>query len=82
MPASMAWPKVWPKLRIARFLLKKKLGLRGLLDVIPLDASAIRGSHGRDQVPATEHPVLLGSAWPVTTAVDVHHAILEAVRGR
>ncbi|MEI7908829.1 MAG: nucleotide pyrophosphatase/phosphodiesterase family protein [Verrucomicrobiota bacterium] len=69
-----------PKLKIARFLLQKKLGLRGLLDVIPLDASLVRGSHGRDQVPAEERPVLLGSAWPVATAGDVYHAILDAVR--
>ncbi len=39
-----------PKLRVARFLLQKKLGLRALLDVIPLDATLVRGSHGR--VPA------------------------------
>ena len=35
-----------PKLRIAGFLLKKKLGIRGLLEVIPLDATLVRGSHG------------------------------------
>ena len=69
-----------PKLKIARFLLQKKLGLRGLLDVIPLDATLVRGSHGRDQVPDEERPVLLGSAWPVRRASDVFHAILDAVR--
>ncbi len=71
----------FPKLRIAKFLLQKKLGIRGLLDVIPLDASLVRGSHGRDQVPEAERPVLLGSAYPVKSATDVHHAIREAVRG-
>jgi predicted AlkP superfamily pyrophosphatase or phosphodiesterase len=69
-----------PKFHIARFLLKKKLGLRGLLEVIPLDATLVGGSHGRDQVPEPERPVLLGSAYPVHTATDVHHAILDAVR--
>ena len=69
-----------PKLKIAGFLLRKKLGLRGLLDVIPLDASLVRGSHGRDQVAPEERPVLLGSAWPVATASDVCQAILDAVR--
>ncbi len=69
-----------PKLRIAKFLLKKKLGLRGLLDVIPLDASLVKGSHGRDFVPEDERPVLLGWAFPVTTAEDVHRAILDAAR--
>ena len=71
----------FPKLNIASFLLKKKLGLRGLLEVIPLDAALVRGSHGRDQVPEDERPVLLGSARPVATASDVCHAILDAVRG-
>jgi predicted AlkP superfamily pyrophosphatase or phosphodiesterase len=66
----------FPKLRIAKFLFKKKLGLRGLLDVIPLDASLVKGSHGRDAVADDERPVLLGSARPVSAAEDVHRAIL------
>jgi predicted AlkP superfamily pyrophosphatase or phosphodiesterase len=70
----------YPKLRIGKFLLKKKFGLRGLLDVIPLDASLVKGSHGRDIVPADERPVLLGTAFPVKTAEDVHRAILETAR--
>jgi predicted AlkP superfamily pyrophosphatase or phosphodiesterase len=70
-----------PQLTIAKFLLKKKLGLRGLLEVIPLDASLVKGSHGRDQVPPGERPVLLGCATPVANAADVHRAILAAVRG-
>ena len=36
-----------PKLKIATTLLRKKLGFRSLLDVIPLDASLVKGSHGR-----------------------------------
>ena len=70
----------FPKLRIAKFLLKKKLGLRGLLDIIPLDATRVKGSHGRDQTPEDERPVLLGSAYPVNTAEDVHRAILDPFR--
>lgn len=69
-----------PKLKIAKFLLKKKLGLRALLDVIPLDATLVKGSHGRDHVPESERPVLLGSSFPVVTAEDVHQAILAAAR--
>ncbi len=69
-----------PKLSIAKFLLKKKLGLRGLLEVIPLNASLVKGSHGRDQVADDERPVLLGSDFQVKTAEDVHQAILDAVR--
>jgi predicted AlkP superfamily pyrophosphatase or phosphodiesterase len=41
-------PKLrWPTLRVARRLAQKKLGMRYLMDVIPLDASLVRGSHGR-----------------------------------
>lgn len=69
-----------PKLEIARFLLKKKLGLRGLLEVIPLDATLVKGSHGRDHVAQNERPVLLGTRHPVGRAEDVHQAILDAVR--
>lgn len=36
-----------PKVKVARTLLKKQLGFRYLMDVVPLDASLVRGSHGR-----------------------------------
>ncbi len=49
----------WPALRVVGFLLKKKLGLRALLDVIPLDATLVRGSHGRIPEDPADHPVLL-----------------------
>ena len=65
-----------PKLRVAKFLLKKKLGMRGLLDVIPLDASLVKGSHGRDDVPEEERPLLIGSL-PVmpSNAESVHESL-------
>ncbi|MCH2331902.1 MAG: alkaline phosphatase family protein, partial [Roseibacillus sp.] len=50
-----------PQLLVALFLLKKRLGLRALLPVIPLDASLVKGSHGRDHVPEDEQPVLIGA---------------------
>jgi len=37
----------FPKLAIAWRLVKKILGFRTLMDVIPLDASLVKGSHGR-----------------------------------
>ncbi|MCV4274579.1 alkaline phosphatase family protein [Pseudomonas capsici] len=37
----------FPKLKVARRLLQKKLGLRYYMDLIPLDTRLIRGSHGR-----------------------------------
>jgi predicted AlkP superfamily pyrophosphatase or phosphodiesterase len=50
----------FPVAKIGGFLLKKKLGLRGLMDVISLDANLVKGSHGRDQVPEDEQPVVIG----------------------
>jgi predicted AlkP superfamily pyrophosphatase or phosphodiesterase len=47
------------QLKIALRLLQKRLGFRMLLDVIPLDASLIRGSHGRRPAEAREWPVLI-----------------------
>ena len=55
----------FPKLRVVRRLLQKKLGFRYYMDVIGLDASIVRGSHGR--VPAidkleSEGAVLISSS--------------------
>jgi len=50
-----------PKLRIARRLLQKKLGLRMLLDVIPLDATLVRGTHGRLASDPAHGPLVIGT---------------------
>jgi predicted AlkP superfamily pyrophosphatase or phosphodiesterase len=42
-------------------LAKRKLGLRTLLDVIPLDASLVKGSHGRVTDAAADGPLLMSS---------------------
>ena len=69
-----------PKAKIAAFLLKKKLGFRALLDLIPLDAFLVKGSHGRDRVPESEQPVFIArSESQVNCAEDVHDAILSLV---
>lgn len=47
--------------RIAWNLAKKALGFRYLMDVIPLDASIVRGSHGRLPARPEEGPVFLSS---------------------
>jgi predicted AlkP superfamily pyrophosphatase or phosphodiesterase len=48
-----------PKLTIALKLLKKKLGFRTLMDVIPLDTSLVKGSHGRVETPEEIQPILI-----------------------
>lgn len=47
------------KLRAAYKLLRKKLALRYVMDVIPLDATLIKGSHGRVGADMKDHPVLI-----------------------
>jgi predicted AlkP superfamily pyrophosphatase or phosphodiesterase len=72
------------KLKIAWRLLQKKLGFRMLMDVIPLDATLVKGSHGRRPedkkdwpVFITERPELLGVKEIDST--DVYHALLRQV---
>ena len=47
------------KLKIAGRLLQKKLGFRMLMDVIPLDATLVKGSHGRRPNEASDFPILI-----------------------
>jgi predicted AlkP superfamily pyrophosphatase or phosphodiesterase len=75
---------VFPKLKTGWFLLKKFMRFRCLLDVIPLDACLVKGSHGRitkddDQGPIfmTSEPGLLDSSQ--LKANDVYHGILNHV---
>lgn len=50
-----------PKLKVAWTLAKKALGFRYLLEVIPLDATLVRGSHGRVTDRLDEGPVCVSS---------------------
>ncbi len=66
-----------PKLRIVGKLLKKKLGFRMLMDVIPLDPSLVKGSHGACPADSTEWPVLIGTG-AATDSGDRDRADREA----
>ena len=75
-----------PKLRVAAFLLKKKLGIRGLLDVIPVDASLVKGSHGRIPEDPADHPILIasrpsGEYGNSVEATDVYHILRNVCLG-
>ena len=50
-----------PALRVARRLAQKKLGMRYLMDVIPLDATLVKGSHGRVPEDPLDGPVFVCS---------------------
>ena len=73
-----------PALKIAGFLAKKKLGFRGLMDVIPLDASLVKGSHGRIPENHDEWPIFVGpeSEVSVSESTDVYHGIRDAVMSK
>ena len=47
------------KLRAAYKLLRKKMGFRYVMDVIPLDATLVKGSHGRISFPPEFCPVII-----------------------
>lgn len=66
------------KARAGYKLLRKKAGLRYVMDVIPLDATLVKGSHGAVATDRSFHPVLVTDA-PVksneVTATDVYDII-------
>ena len=69
-----------PVLRVANRLARKKLGLRYLMDVIPLDASLVRGTHGRLPDDPADGPLWIGSVEPreaVTSLAGANVALRE-----
>jgi predicted AlkP superfamily pyrophosphatase or phosphodiesterase len=46
--------------RIALKLIAKKIGFRTLMDIIPLDASLVKGSHGRIQLEDKDKAIFIG----------------------
>jgi len=50
-----------PRLKIAWRLLQKKLGIRMLMDVIPLDASLVKGSHGILPPDRKHYPLIIAA---------------------
>lgn len=70
-----------PKRRFVRSailwrLLKKKFGFRMLMDVIPLDASLVRGSHGVRTASLDDAPVA------ITDAIDPGKPVLDSLEIR
>ena len=70
------------KARAAGTLLKRQLGFRTLLEVVPLDASLVRGSHGRAPETPGQSPVFITERIelleaPVVQATDVCELLLR-----
>lgn len=67
------------KMKVIGKVLKKKLGFRYLMDVIPLDATLIKGSHGRIAEDPKDYPVLI-TTQPVAgkvLATDIYDIMLK-----
>jgi len=62
-PLELFWDRrhKFPRLRAALKLFARKMGFRTLLDVVPLDLSLVRGSHGRADLPEEVGPVAVSS---------------------
>jgi len=67
----------FPKLAIARRLLMKRLGFRQPMDLVPLDATLVRGTHGRATAPPHIAPLAITEASPTPQPEDVP---IESVR--
>ena len=68
------------KLKILRRLLQKKLGFRMLMDVIPLDATLVKGSHGCRPENLQDYPLIISERKELLSAsqinsLDVYHVI-------
>jgi predicted AlkP superfamily pyrophosphatase or phosphodiesterase len=69
-----------PRLKVAWFLLKKKIGMRALMEVIPLDAKLVKGSHGRGEVLPQERPIIAGADGEIGSAKEVFAEIVHHFR--
>jgi hypothetical protein len=76
-----------PPLAVGWKLAKRKAGFRSLLDVIPLDATLVKGSHGRQTGWDEEGPVFITNSkdllrTPTIGPMDVHALILRHLDDR
>jgi predicted AlkP superfamily pyrophosphatase or phosphodiesterase len=76
----------FPRLKIGLTLLKKQLGFRYLMNIIPLDASLVRGSHGCVTNKTANQPVFMTRQTHLLNsqsiqATDVCELILKHLKG-
>ncbi len=63
------------KAKVGSKILRKKLGFRYLMDVIPLDATLVKGSHGAIDLPTEDRPLLVSQSadlLPDTTVAPIN----------
>ncbi|MGO9601463.1 MAG: alkaline phosphatase family protein [Isosphaeraceae bacterium] len=74
----------WAKARAIRRLVQKKLGFRTLFDVVPLDPTLVRGSHGLSAPLLEDKPLLIADGprpqdGDRLAMTEVHRLVLEAL---
>jgi predicted AlkP superfamily pyrophosphatase or phosphodiesterase len=74
------------KAKIGWILARRKIGMRPLMEVIPLDASLVRGSHGRTPASPQHGPLLMSNqpellSGAAISPVDVYGTILRHLGG-
>jgi hypothetical protein len=76
----------FPKMRVISKVLQKKLGFRMVMDVVPLDATLVRGSHGLMAADPQDGPLLVangerpsGPTLPLTCVRDLVLKALDLV---
>ncbi|MEN7546496.1 nucleotide pyrophosphatase/phosphodiesterase family protein [Rapidithrix thailandica] len=75
-----------PMVKVGWKLIKKKLGFRTLLDIIPLDATLVKGSHGRLTEEEQDRPLIMSKnkgLLPENTieATQVYQILLQHLKG-
>ena len=60
-----------PKAKIGLTLLRRQLGFRGLMEVTPLDATLVRGSHGRVTTDVDESPLVATQSGDLLPAIQL-----------
>lgn len=68
-----------PTATIAWKLLRRKLGFRTLLDVVPLDTSLVKGSHGRLPDSTEDGPLLISSDASLIPEGPIHATAIKAL---
>jgi predicted AlkP superfamily pyrophosphatase or phosphodiesterase len=69
----------FPKLAVASRLARRALGFRTLLDVIPLDAGLVKGSHGRLPDTELDGPLLIGADTAILPEGAVPMAAIKTI---
>jgi hypothetical protein len=75
-----------PKARVAWRLLQKRLGFRMLMDIVPLNATLVKGSHGALPAGRGEYPIAIAGRAGIFPSPDldstaIHDTVRRLVQG-